>query len=308
MSEISKTIFFGVGGGGCNCLNHLMEANLKNVEFIAANTDSLSLARSNSPVKIQLGSELLHGLGTNGSVDLGRKAALENAGEIAEIVENAEMVMISATLGGGTGSGAAPVIASLAHEKGALVVGFVTLPFNFEGVTRAGNAAASLLELKKYVDVLFEFKNDRILENESITVLEAFAEIDQRIFEGARCFIEMMTPGSVSFNRQDLGDMIDGFCEGYIAIGHGSGENRANEAVESMLADGTKKFAGEPMKGMIINFSIGPEFKGRSLIECVEQVNKVFGTDMPVSITAKVSEEMAGRLKLSIVCLRPRSR
>lgn len=139
-------------------------------------------------------------------------------------------------------------------------------------------------------------------------MLEAFAELDQRIFEGTRCFIEMMTPGSVTFDRQDLRDMIDGFCEGYIAIGHGSGENRANEAVESMLADGTEKFAGEPMKGMIINFSIGPEFSGRSLLECIEQVNKVFGTDMPVSVRAKLSEETADRLKLSIVCLRPRSR
>ncbi|HNX77694.1 MAG TPA: cell division protein FtsZ [Candidatus Rifleibacterium sp.] len=308
MSEISKTIFFGVGGGGCNCLNHLMEANLKNVEFIAANTDSLSLARSNSPVKILLGAELLQGSCAAGQVPLGRQAALDNAGEIAAIVENAEMVMISATLGGGTGSGAAPVIASLAHEKGALVAAFVARPFIFEGETRAGNAAASLLELKKYVDVLFEFKNDGILENESITMLEAFAELDRRILEGARCFIEMMTPGLVSIDQQDLRYMIDGFCEGYIAIGHGSGENMAAEAVESMLADGTEKFAGEPMNGMVINFSSGPEFSGGRLLECVEQVNKVFGTDMPVHMTTRVSDEMAGRLKLSIVCLRPRSR
>jgi cell division protein FtsZ len=308
MSETSKTCFFGIGGGGGLCLNHLLAANLQNVEFIAANTDAEALGLTDSPVKIQLGSELLHGLGTKGSVELGRKAALDNAGEIAAIVENAEMVMISAALGGGTGSGAAPVIASLAHEKGALVVAFVTRPFNFEGETRARNAAASLLELKKYVDVLFEFKLDRVLDNESITMLEVFNELDQRIFEGVRCFIEMMTPGLVSFDRGDLRDMIDGFCEGYIAIGHGSGENMVTEAVESMLADGTEKFAGEPMKGMIINFSIGPEFSGGSLLECVEQVNKVFGTDMPVHMTTKVSEEMAGRLKLSIVCLRPRSR
>ncbi|NCB40494.1 MAG: hypothetical protein EOM80_17170, partial [Erysipelotrichia bacterium] len=276
MSETSKTCFFGIGGGGGRCLNNLLATNLQNVEFIAANTNAMGLGLNNSPVKIQLGSELLHGLGTNGSVALGRKAALENAGEIAAIVENAEMVIISATLGGGTASGATPVIASLAHEKGALVVAFVTRPFIFEGRTRARNAASSLRKLKKYVDVLFEFKLDRINASEN-TIQKAFAELDQRIFEGARCFMEMLTSGLVSFDRQDLQYMIDGFCEGYIAIGHGSGENMVTEAVESMLADGTEKFAGEPMKGMVINFSAGPEFATGCLLECVEQVNKVFG-------------------------------
>lgn len=310
MSENPKTVFFGVGGGGCRCLNHLLAANLKNVEFIAANTDAQDLGLNSSPVKIQLGRELLNGNGAGGSASLGRKAALENAGEIAAIVENAEMVMISATLGGGTGSGAAPFIASLAHENGAMVVAFVSRPFRFEGKKRARVAADALRELKKYVDVLFEFRLDRLVnENEpEITVLEAFASLDQRICEAASCFLEMLSPGLISFDQQCLADMVDGFCDGYIAIGSGSGENMAAEAVASALADGTEKLAGEPLKGIIANFTCGPEFSPFQFHKFGLLVAKEFGDCEPWHFTVKIVDEMVGRLKLSLVFLRPRSR
>ncbi|HNX77240.1 MAG TPA: cell division protein FtsZ [Candidatus Rifleibacterium sp.] len=300
----------GVGGCGKNSLNRLMEANLANIEFIAANTDKNSLSIANAPVKILMGKEFMTGHGTGGRPGLGKKAAGNARHEIIEALEGAEMVLLTATLGGGTGSGAAPVIASLAHEMGALVVAFVTRPFRFEGHKRARRARESVKKLKKFVDVLFEFNNETLLEQmpENLSMIEAFASIDRYFCEAMQCFVNLLQPNLISISGEGLRNIIDGYCEGCIAIGHGAGENMTTEAVNMALADHAFKIDRSRAENVLVNLTTGPEASMAVVANVCEMVAKSAGDQTGLLYSHSVSKSMVGRLKLTLVFLRPRSR
>lgn len=301
----------GVGGGGKNSINRLMQSNLANLDFIAANTDAKSLKESKACIKILLGAEMpgLMGFGSGGRPGLARKAANLAKTEIAEALEGAEMVLITATLGGGTGSGAAPVIASIAHEMGALVVAFVTRPFRFEGPRRARKARESVKNLKKYVDILFDFKNDVTAELPPETsMLEAFASIDSYFGEAIQCFIELLRPGLIDIGVLDLLDLAGGFCEGSIAVGRGSGEKMAGEAVETALADRTFKVNRSRVSVALMNVTSGPEMKTCDLSRLVSPVQAALGRESSLMYSHQVMNDMIGRIKATLVFLCPRSR
>jgi len=296
----------GVGGGGKNSLNRLMKANLDNLDYIAANTDASSLSRSDARVKILMGQDFLKGLGTGGRPGLGKKAAQTARDEIISALDGAEMVLISATLGGGTGSGAAPLIAGIAHEMGALVVAFVTRPFRFEGTRKARKARESIKELRKHADILFDFRNEVLLKQAGDIAMEtAFAAVDNYFAEVIRCFVNMLTSNLISI---DLHDIITGFCEGSIAIGHGKGPGMVSAAVEMALKD--KAFKTDPGKTdqVIINITSGPELKTGAVSQACELIQKEVFHEAGIIYTHMVSPEMTGQIRLSVVFLRPRSR
>lgn len=301
----------GVGGGGKNSLNRLLQSNLANLDFIAVNTDARSLNESKGGIKILLGKDMagLSGFGSASRPGLAKKAALSAKDEIAAALEGAEMVLITATLGGGTGSGASPVIASIAHEMGALVVAFVTRPFRFEGSRRARKARESVKNLKKYVDILFEFKNDALLKMPEETLMEAaFSLIDGYIAEAVHCFIELLRPGLVNIDVQELADIAGGLCEGGIAIGRGAGDNRIDDAIEAIVADKTFKFDKSSSEMVFMNVTAGPELANSDLSRLTTSLHKVLGIEGSMKLSIQIQNEMAGKIKVTLVFLRPRSR
>ena len=180
MDQLAKIKVIGVGGGGCNAVNRMIESGLKGVEFIVANTDLQVLNNSLAPIKLQIGRELTDGLGAGANPEIGREAALESKAEIEEAIKGADMIFVTCGMGGGTGTGAAPVIAEISQDLGALTVGIVTKPFSFEGKKRMSQAVTGLDELKKHVDTLIVIPNDRLREliDKSTPMLEAFREVD----------------------------------------------------------------------------------------------------------------------------------
>jgi len=296
----------GVGGGGKNSINRLMKANLDSLDFIAANTDASSLSRSDPKVKILMGKDFLKGLGTGGRPGLGKKAAKAERDAITDALDGAEMVLITAGLGGGTGSGAAPVIAAIAHEMGALVVAFVTRPFRFEGKKRARKARESIKELKKYVDVLFDFHNEVLCRQEAeVTLEKAFEAVDHYFAEAIRCFVKILESNLITV---DLKEVITGFCEGSIAIGHGKGPEMVSEAWDMALKDDAFKSDYADADQVILNITAGPEFSMSGVFEACEKVQKVSRNPAGIIYTHSVSPEIAGRIRISVVFLRPRSR
>ena len=234
MDQLAKIKVIGVGGGGCNAVNRMIESGLKGVEFIVANTDLQVLNNSLAPIKLQIGRELTDGLGAGANPEIGREAALESKAEIEEAIKGADMVFITCGMGGGTGTGAAPVIAEISQDLGALTVGIVTKPFSFEGKKRMSQAVSGLDELKKHVDTLIVIPNDRLREliDKSTPMLEAFREVDNVLHRGVQSISDLIAvSGLVNLDFADVKAIMKDRGNALIGIGVGSGENRATDAI-----------------------------------------------------------------------------
>ena len=229
----------GVGGGGVNAVNRMIEVGLKGVEFIAVNTDAQALLMSDAETKLDIGRELTHGLGAGADPAVGRKAAEDHIDEIAAALEGADMVFVTAGEGGGTGTGAAPVVARVAREAGALTVGVVTRPFSFEGNRRAAQAEGGVTTLREEVDTLIVIPNDRLLEisDVSISVLDAFRAADQVLLSGVQGITELITtPGLINVDFNDVKSVMKDAGSALMGIGAATGEDRALRAVESAIS------------------------------------------------------------------------
>ena len=238
MDQLAKIKVIGVGGGGCNAVNRMIESGLKGVEFIVANTDLQVLNNSLAPIKLQIGRELTDGLGAGANPEIGREAALESKGEIEEAIKGADMVFITCGMGGGTGTGAAPVIAEISQDLGALTVGIVTKPFSFEGKKRMNQAVSGLDELKKHVDTLIVIPNDRLREliDKSTPMLEAFREVDNVLHRGVQSISDLIAvSGLVNLDFADVKAIMKDRGNALIGIGVGSGENRATDAAKQAV-------------------------------------------------------------------------
>lgn len=229
----------GVGGGGVNAVNRMIEAGLKGVEFIAVNTDAQALLMSDAETKLDIGRDLTHGLGAGADPSVGRKAAEAHVEEIAESLEGADMVFVTAGEGGGTGTGAAPVVAKLSKEAGALTVAVVTRPFTFEGERRAAQAEEGLAALAKEVDALIVIPNDRLLEisDRNISVLDAFRAADQVLLAGVQGITELITtPGMWNVDFNDVKSIMEGAGTALMGMGSATGEDRALRAIEAAIS------------------------------------------------------------------------
>ena len=225
----------GVGGAGNNAVNRMIDEGVKGVEFIVANTDIQALQSSNAEIKIQLGPKLTRGLGAGSNPDIGRKAAEESEEQIAEALRGADMIFVTAGMGGGTGTGAAPVVARIAKEQSALTVGVITRPFTFEGPKRGRFAAEGVSEMKDHVDTLVIISNNRLLEivDKKTPMLEAFHEADNVLRQGVQGISDLITaPGYVNLDFADVKTVMENQGSALMGIGMASGENRTAEATK----------------------------------------------------------------------------
>lgn len=293
----------GVGGSGGNALNTMIQNGLEGVEFIAANTDAQALDRSLAQVKIQLGPQLTRGLGAGGNPDVGRKAALEDVQRLSEALEGADMVFITAGMGGGTGTGAAPIISQVAHDQGALTVGVVTKPFLFEGRKRSKNAERGVQELIDCIDSIITIPNQRLmaLGDDDITMLDAFARADDVLLQAVQGISDLIiNAGMINVDFADVKTIMASNGRALMGTGIAKGDRRALEAAEmavnSPLLD---EVSVQGATGILINFTAGPDIRLREINEAAglvqqaahEEAEIIFGvvTDPNLSDTVKVT-------------------
>lgn len=259
--ETAKTKVVGIGGGGGNAVNTMISAVMNGVEFIATNTDLQALGTSMAPIKIQLGSKLTKGLGSGGDPEIGRQAALEDSDLIHEILSGADMIFITAGMGGGTGTGAAPVIANIARETGALTVAVVTKPFLFEGKLRARNAEEGLMELKKHVDTIIVIPNQKILGivNKDTSVTDAFRIADDVLRQAVQGISDLiMIPGLVNLDFADVKTVMKGMGKAVMGRGIAKGERRAQEAAQKAISSPLiEEGSIDGARGVLINITGG---------------------------------------------------
>ncbi|HJL14202.1 MAG TPA: cell division protein FtsZ [Sandaracinaceae bacterium LLY-WYZ-13_1] len=293
----------GVGGGGGNALNTMIHSGLEGVEFIAANTDMQALDANLAPTKIQLGPALTKGLGAGANPDVGRKAALEDVQRVSESLEGADMVFITAGMGGGTGTGGAPIIAQIARDLGALTVGVVTKPFLFEGKRRSRNADDGIDDLAESVDTIITIPNQKLLnlEDEDMSLLEAFRRADDVLVQAVRGISDLIThSGMINVDFADVKTIMSQMGRALMGTGYGKGDRRAVEAAEmainSPLLD---EVSVEGATGILINFTAGPDVRLKEINEAAslvqqeahEDANIIFGlvTDMDMGDVVKVT-------------------
>lgn len=279
----------GVGGGGVNAVNRMIELGLRGVEFIAVNTDAQALLLSDADVKLDVGRELTRGLGAGADPEVGRRAAEDHAEEIEEALTGADMVFVTAGEGGGTGTGAAPVVARIAKSVGALTIGVVTRPFSFEGKRRAAQADSGIHALREAVDTLIVVPNDRLLEisEPGISMIEAFAAADQVLLAGVQGITDLITtPGLINLDFADVKSVMQGAGSALMGIGSARGADRAIKAAELAVASPLLEASIEGAHGVLLsiqgssNLALSEIYEASSLVQDVvhSEANIIFGT------------------------------
>ena len=295
----------GVGGSGGNVLNTMIASGLDGVEFIAANTDAQALEANHAPTRIQLGPQLTKGLGAGGNPEVGRKAALEDLQRISETLDGADMVFVTAGMGGGTGTGAASIIAQVARELGALTVGVVTKPFQFEGRRRSKNAEAGVRELTDAVDSIITIPNQKLLAlgDDDMSMLDAFQRADDVLLQAVQGISDLiMTNGMINVDFADVRTIMSSTGRALMGTGWGRGENRAVEAAEmainSPLLDDLEV---EGATGILINFTGGPDIKLREVNEAASLVQQAAHEDAEIIFGLVTDPGMAEHMKVTVI-------
>jgi cell division protein FtsZ len=289
LDQLAVIKVIGVGGGGNNAVNRMIEHGVKGVEFIAVNTDAQALNLSKSEVRLQIGAKLTRGLGAGANPEVGKKAAEESKEQIEEALRGADMVFVTAGMGGGTGTGAAPVIAQIAREIGALTVGVVTRPFTFEGRKRSTQAIGGIGSMKEAVDTLIVIPNDRLLEivDKNTPMLEAFREADNVLRQGVQGISDLIAvPGLINLDFADVKTIMSNKGSALMGIGISSGENRAAEAAKKAISSPLLETSIDGAKGVLMNITGGSNlslFEVQEAADIVasasdEDVNMIFGS------------------------------
>lgn len=294
----------GVGGGGGNAVNRMIENEVTGVEFIAINTDAQVLKRSKAEHRIQIGKNLLRGLGAGAKPDIGKKAALESISEIEAVMKNADMVFITCGMGGGTGTGAAPIIAKKAKESGALTIGIVTKPFIFEGPLRMQEAIAGLEALKPHVDTLIVIPNERLLEISGPTtqLLDAFRESDNILRQGVQGVTEIITlPGIINVDFADVRTIMENKGTALMGIGIAQGENRAIEAARKAIHSKLLEVSIDGATDAIVNITSGTNITLFETQQALEEIRNATDKNLNVIYGAAVSTEMSDEMVVTVI-------
>ena len=282
----------------------MIESGVKGVEFIVANTDLQVLKSSKAPVKIQIGAELTNGLGAGAKPEIGKEAALESKAEIEAALEGADMVFITCGMGGGTGTGAAPVIADIAQQLGALTVGIVTKPFSFEGKKRMNNALSGLEELKKHVDTLIIVPNDRLREiiDKTTPLLESFREVDNVLRRGVQSISDLIAvAGLINLDFADVKAVMEKRGNALIGIGIGVGENRATEAALQAVSSPLLETSIDGATDAIINVTGGSNLTLFEVEEAAETIRKSANTDINTIFGAVINENLNDEIIVTVI-------
>lgn len=304
IDPIAKIKVFGVGGGGNNAVNRMIEEGVQGVEFYVVNTDLQVLNASHAENKIQIGKNITGGRGAGSNPEVGREAALESKKEIEEAVKGADMVFVACGLGGGTGTGAAPIIAEIAQEAGALTVGIVTKPFRFEGKRRMEYAIVGAEELKKHVDTLIIIPNDRLREiiDKTTTFKDAFKEVDNVLHRGVQSISDLIAvTGIVNLDFADIKTVMEKSGTALIGIGMGIGENRAVEAARQAVSSALLETTIDGATDAIINITGGDSLTLFEIEDAVETIREAANSDINIIFGAIPNSNLTDEVIVTVI-------
>ncbi len=294
----------GVGGGGGNAVNRMIKAGLAGVEFWAMNTDVQVLEMSLAEHKVRIGSKLTNGLGAGGNPEKGEKSAEETRDDIVNAIGKADMVFVTAGMGGGTGTGAAPVVARIAKELGALTIGVVTKPFSFEGKKRMNQAIQGIEKLKETVDALIVIPNDKLLEviDRRATMREAFQVVDEVLLRGVQGISDIITvPGMINVDFADVRSVMESSGSALMGIGRGTGEGRALEAAKSAINSPLLETSINGATGIIMNVTGGPDMTLYEVADAAQVIHEAVSEDATVHFGAVIDDRIQGEIQITVI-------
>jgi len=294
----------GIGGGGCNAVNRMIDAGLKGVEFIAINTDAQALLMSDADIKLDIGRELTRGLGAGSDPDVGRQAAEDHRSEIEEVLRGADMVFVTAGEGGGTGTGAAPVVAEMSKSQGALTIAVVTRPFNFEGRRRAVQADQGIDNLKEKVDTQIVIPNDRLLTvaNDKTSVLNAFKMADEVLLQGVQGITDLITtPGLINTDFADVRMIMNDAGSALMGVGYATGEGRALHAARQAISSPLLEAAIDGARGILLNISGGSDLGLFEVNEAAQVIHEVAHPEANIIFGAVIDDELGDEVRITVI-------
>ncbi|MFI0978735.1 cell division protein FtsZ [Streptomyces sp. NPDC021093] len=294
----------GVGGGGVNAINRMIEVGLKGVEFIAINTDAQALLMSDADVKLDVGRELTRGLGAGANPDVGRKAAEDHREEIEEVLKGADMVFVTAGEGGGTGTGGAPVVANIARSLGALTIGVVTRPFTFEGRRRANQAEDGIAQLREEVDTLIVIPNDRLLSisDRQVSVLDAFKSADQVLLSGVQGITDLITtPGLINLDFADVKSVMSEAGSALMGIGSARGDDRAVAAAEMAISSPLLEASIDGARGVLLSISGGSDLGLFEINEAAQLVSEAAHPEANIIFGAVIDDALGDEVRVTVI-------
>jgi cell division protein FtsZ len=296
----------GVGGGGCNAVNRMVEARIQGVEFVGINTDTQALMRCDAESRVRIGERVTRGLGVGGDPERGRQAAEESRDELKETIKGADMVFITAGMGGGTGTGAAPVVAQVAKDAGALTVAVVTRPFSFEGARRKAHAAGGVEQLQQEVDTLIVIPNDRLLAlaDEKTTVIESFLMADDVLLQGIQGISELITlPGDINLDFADVRRIMAEAGPALMAIGRSSGENRAVEAAQAAVSSPLLDVSIHGATGILFNITSSGNLGLHELNMAAQVIAEVVDPEAEIIFCTATDPTLGEEVKLTLIAV-----
>ncbi len=294
----------GVGGGGGNAVNRMIEENVHGIEFVAVNTDAQALLLSKAATRVHIGEKLTRGLGAGGDPEIGRKAAEESQEDLYKVLDGADMVFITAGMGGGTGTGAAPIVAKIAKDVGALTIGVVTRPFSFEGSRRMKAAEAGIAQLKENVDTLIVIPNDRLLQivDKKAKLQDAFKVADDVLRQGIQGISELITvPGLINLDFADVRTVMSEGGAALMAVGEAEGEDRARLAAEAAISSNLLDITIDGARGILFNITGGPDLTLFEVNQAAAIIKEAAHPDVNMIFGAVIDENMGDRVRVTVI-------
>jgi cell division protein FtsZ len=304
MEQFANIKVIGIGGGGNNAINRMIDAGLKGVEFISVNTDAQALYLSKADKKIQIGEKLTKGLGAGANPEIGKKAAEESKDIVEEALGGADMIFITAGMGGGTGTGAAPVIAEISKNLGILTVGVVTKPFSFEGKKRMANAELGISDIKNNVDTLITIPNDRLLSiaEKKTSMIDAFKMADDILRQGVQGISDLIAvPGLINLDFADVRTIMLSTGLAHMGIGKGSGESRAIEAAKQAISSPLLETSIDGAKGVLLNITGGANLGLLEVNEAAELISSVADPEANIIFGAVIDEKLQDEIRITVI-------
>ncbi|OGG10391.1 cell division protein FtsZ [Candidatus Gottesmanbacteria bacterium RIFCSPHIGHO2_01_FULL_43_15] len=305
IARFAKIKVVGIGGGGCNALNSMISVSqIQGVDFIGINTDAQALLTNQSPTKIQIGENLTRGLGSGGNPEVGKQAAEESREKIKEHLIDSDMIFLTCGEGGGTGTGASPIVAEIAKEVGALTVAVVTKPFTFEGTRRMVQAEDGIVQLKEKVDTLIVIPNQRILDvvDKKLTLIEAFRVADSVLGQGVQGISDLITtPGLINVDFADVRTIMTNAGSALMGIGTGTGQNRATAAARMAIASPLLEISVEGAKGVLFNITGGKDMTMSEVDEAAKMISEAVDPDANIIFGATIDENMVDQVKIAVI-------
>jgi cell division protein FtsZ len=304
VENFARIKVLGMGGGGSNAVNRMIMEGIQGVEFVAVNTDSQALMLSDAPMRIRIGEKLTKGLGSGGDAEIGRKAAEESSDDLYEVMRGADMIFLTAGMGGGTGTGATPIAASIAREVGALTIGVVTRPFTFEGSRRAKVAEDGIEQLKQEVDTLIVIPNDRLLQivDKRASLQQAFRVADDVLRQGIQGISELITvPGLINLDFADVRSIMSEGGAALMAVGHGTGDNRAVDAAQMAISSQLLDVTIDGARGILFNVTGGADLSLFEVNEAAEIIRQTAHPEVNIIFGAVIDESLDDEVHITVV-------